>query len=144
MMISKKEGLQAIIDKSFQLFLSLSKVLEKDDLQETLFQAQDDEAVVNISPGLYVDPCQWLLELDEDQDPEKPFMREYSLYIQYRIDANLSYESGYNLIRDIKRNQLYYYQAWTRIAEKLPSGEENYYLVREGNADEIGIHVYSK
>ena len=144
MLLDRQEGLQEIIDKSFKLFLQFSNILKSDDLHIALLDAQDDEAVVNISPGIYTDPCQWLLELDEDQDPEKPFMREYTFFIQYKIDANLSYESCYNLIRDIKRNQLYHYQVWTRISEKLSSGDYNYYLVREGQkGDPIGIHIYS-
>lgn len=144
MLTGKQEGLQAIVDKSFQLFLSLSKVLEKDDLQETLFQAQIDEAFVNISPGIYSDPCQWLLSLDDEpQDPSRPYMKEYILYICYPIDGTLSYESCYNLIKDIQRNQLYYFSPYTRIVESLPDGKTNFYLVREGKPeDDVGIHVY--
>lgn len=146
MLTDKQEGLQSIIDKSFQLFLSLSKVLEKDDLQETLFQAQIDEAFVNISPGIYSDPCQWLISLDNEKpDPSRPYMREYILYVQYRIDETLTYESCYSLIKDIMRNQLYYFRPYTRIVESLPDGKTNFYLVREGNpGDDIGIHFYSK
>ncbi|MGL5509962.1 MAG: hypothetical protein ACRDB1_10120, partial [Microcoleaceae cyanobacterium] len=101
---------------------------------------------VNISPGSYHDPCQWLICLDDEpQDPSHPYMREYVLYIQYRIDETLSYESCYSLIKDIMRNQLYHFRPYTRIVESLPDGKTNFYLVSEGNTgDEIGIHVYSK
>lgn len=99
--------------------------------------------MVNISPGLYYDPCQWLIMLN-DQDPERPHLRDYILYIQYRIDATLIYETCVNLIKDIKRNQLYHFSLFSRIVESLADGRTNFYLVRERQPeDEIGIYVYT-
>lgn len=141
-MIVNKEGLQTIIDKSFQQFLCYSCVLEYDSFNHMIMNSPDNHPV-NISLGCYKDPCRWLISFDNSNDIEKskPHLRRYLLTVEYMIDAVLSYESCYSLTKDIKRNQLYHFRQLTRIVERVGNGQTNSYLISERTEnDGIGIH----